>query len=76
MKYFKLITWYPNIVQIMWNDMVQYNFNFYKILKIIKKKFVVYLFFSTYIDYICLHKYTPISHFIKWNEIFLKIYIS
>jgi hypothetical protein len=24
MKNFKLITWYPNITHIMWNDMVQY----------------------------------------------------
>jgi hypothetical protein len=30
MKIFKLITWYPNMLQIMWNDMVQYTFNFYK----------------------------------------------
>jgi hypothetical protein len=29
MKNFKLITWYPNKVQIMWNDMVQYTFNFH-----------------------------------------------
>jgi hypothetical protein len=28
MKIFKLITWYSNMVQIMWNDMVQYTFNF------------------------------------------------
>jgi len=30
MKIFKLVTWYPNMVQIMWNDMVQYTFNFHK----------------------------------------------
>jgi hypothetical protein len=29
-KIFKLITWYPNMVQTMWNDMVQYAFNFHK----------------------------------------------
>jgi len=29
MKNFKLIAWYPNKVQIMWNDMVQYTFNFH-----------------------------------------------
>jgi hypothetical protein len=31
MKIYKLIiTWYPNMVHIMWNDMVQYIFNFHK----------------------------------------------
>jgi hypothetical protein len=30
MKIFKLVTWYPNMVQNMWNDMVQYTFNFHK----------------------------------------------
>jgi hypothetical protein len=30
MKIYKLITWYPNMVHIMWNDMVQYTFNFHK----------------------------------------------
>jgi len=30
MKISKLITWYPNLIHIMWNDKVQYTFNFYK----------------------------------------------
>jgi hypothetical protein len=30
MKFFKLVTSYPNMVHIMWNDMVQYAFNFHK----------------------------------------------
>jgi hypothetical protein len=30
MKNFKLLTWYSKHVQIMWNDMVQYTFNFHK----------------------------------------------
>jgi len=30
MKIFKLITWYPNMAQTMWNDMVKYTFNFHK----------------------------------------------
>jgi hypothetical protein len=30
MKIFKLITCYSNMVQIMWNDMAQYTFNFQK----------------------------------------------
>jgi len=30
MKIYKLVTWYPNMVHIMWNDMVQYTFNFHK----------------------------------------------
>jgi hypothetical protein len=29
-KIFKLVTWYPNMIQTMWNDMVQYTFNFHK----------------------------------------------
>jgi hypothetical protein len=29
MKIYKLATWYPNMVHIMWNDMVQYTFNFH-----------------------------------------------
>jgi hypothetical protein len=35
MKIFKLVTWYPNMVLTIWNDMVQYIFNFLKRLKII-----------------------------------------
>jgi hypothetical protein len=35
MKIYKLITWYPNMVHIMWNDMVQYTFNFHKNLRYI-----------------------------------------
>ncbi len=30
MKIYKLVTWYPNMIHIMWNDMVQYTFNFHK----------------------------------------------
>jgi hypothetical protein len=30
MKNFKLVTWYPSMVHIMSNDMVQYTFNFHK----------------------------------------------
>jgi hypothetical protein len=29
----------------------------------------IFVFFSTKVHYIHFHKYTPISHFIKWNEI-------
>ncbi len=29
MKIFKLVIWYPNMIQTMWNDMVQYTFNFH-----------------------------------------------
>jgi hypothetical protein len=29
------------------------------------------VFFNTWIHYTCFHKYTPISHFIKWNEIII-----
>jgi hypothetical protein len=27
------------------------------------------MFLSTYVHYICFHKYIPILHFINWNEI-------
>jgi len=30
MKIFKLITWYLDIVEIMWNDKSQYTFNFHE----------------------------------------------
>jgi len=70
MKNFKLVTWYLNMVHIMWNDIIQYTFNFHKNYKLFK------LFF----EYICVFEYTStqhlfpqiyslISHFIKWNEI-------
>ncbi len=36
MKILKLITWYKNMVQTMWNDMVQYTFNFHKDFKLFK----------------------------------------
>jgi hypothetical protein len=29
MKIYKLMTWYPNMVPIMWSDMIQYTFNFH-----------------------------------------------
>jgi hypothetical protein len=32
----------------------------------------IFVFLSTQIHYIHFHKYTPISHFIKWNEIIFK----
>jgi hypothetical protein len=69
MKKFKLITWYPNMVQIMWNGMVQYIFIFHKKMKL----------FKLTLEYICvfeyigtLHWFSQIYsnlHFIKWNEI-------
>jgi hypothetical protein len=70
MKMFKLITWYPNMVHIMWNDMVQYTFNFHK----------DYKSFKLFLEYICVFEYigtlhsfpqiySLISHFIKWDEI-------
>jgi len=37
----------------------------------------IFVFLSTQVHYICFHKYTPISHFIKWNKnnnLFLKLY--
>jgi len=73
MKIFKLVPWYPNMVHIMWNDMVQYTFNFHKYYKSFK------LFFK----YICVFEYTCTLHSfpqicsnlplykMKWNSFFL-----
>jgi len=44
MKIFKLITLYPNMVQTMWNDMVEYTFNFHKDWKS----------FKLFLEYICV----------------------
>jgi hypothetical protein len=30
MNFFELITQYPNVIQTMWNDVIQYTFNFHK----------------------------------------------
>ncbi len=30
----------------------------------------MFVFLGAHVHYICFHKYTPISHFIKWNELF------
>ncbi len=70
MKNFKLVTWYPNMVQIMCNDMVQYTFNF-------NEKFKS---FNLFLDYICVFEYTSELHLfseiysnlplykMKWNH--------
>jgi hypothetical protein len=70
MKFFKLITWYPNMVQIMSNGMVQYIFNFHKN----KKSFKLFL------EYIYIFEYTSTLHLfpqiyynisfnkMKWNK--------
>ncbi len=67
MKNFKLVTWYSNMVQTMWNDMVQYTFNFHK--DYLKVFWSILVFLSSQVHNICFHKYIPLSHFIKWNEI-------
>jgi hypothetical protein len=38
----------------------------------------IFVFLSTHVHCICFHKYTPISYFIKWNEIlyFSKLYYN
>jgi hypothetical protein len=73
MKNLKLFTWYPSMVHIMSNGMVQYTFNFHKYYK----SFILFLknimFLSTHALYIRFNKYTPISHFIKLNEIYIFI---
>jgi hypothetical protein len=76
MKKFKLVTWYPNMVQIMWNDMVQNTFNFHKIKNHLNYFWNIFVFLNTHVHYICYHKYILISHFIKWNEIYILKYFS
>jgi hypothetical protein len=48
------------------------NFKASLVIKIINfngiKNMSHFMFFNTQGDYICFHKYTPISHFIIWNE--------
>jgi hypothetical protein len=70
MNFFKLITWYPNMVQIKWKYIIQYTFNFHKD----KKSFKFLLKYIFVSKYTCtLHffsKNTLISHFIKRNEFF------
>jgi Na+-transporting NADH:ubiquinone oxidoreductase subunit NqrB len=51
MKILKLITWYPNMVQTMWNDMVQYTFNFHKNYKLFKL-FLEYIYIFEYIAFV------------------------
>jgi hypothetical protein len=52
MKIFKLVIWYPNMVQTMWNDMFQYTFNFHKDFKSFKKN----------LEEICVFEYTYTQH--------------
>jgi hypothetical protein len=56
MKIYKLITWYPNMVHIMWNDMIQYTFKFHKD----KKSFKLFL------EYICVFEYTSTFQYPTW----------
>jgi len=72
MKIFKLITWYPNMVQTMCNDMGQYIFNFHKNEKL----------FKNILEYICVFEYISTLHLfsqihsifplykMKWNSFF------
>jgi hypothetical protein len=75
MKIYKLITWYPNMVHIMWNDMVQYIFNFREDSKS----------FKLFLEYICVFEYMGTLHWfsqiysnlpfykMKWNSSFFLI---
>jgi hypothetical protein len=73
--FFKLVTWYTNMVLIMWNDMVQYTFNFHKNKKSFKY-FLKYIFFFEYTSTLHLFPqiYSNISlHKMKWNSFFFNI---
>jgi len=52
MKIFKLVTWFLNMIHIMWNDMVQYTFNFHK----------DYKSFKLFLEYICVFEYISTLH--------------
>jgi hypothetical protein len=54
MKFFKLVTWYLNMVHIMWNDVGQYTFNFHKDLKLVLEYICVFEYINT------LHSFTQI----------------
>jgi len=47
MIFFKLITWYSNMVQIMWNDMIQYTYNIHKDLKLLLFFWSLFVFLNT-----------------------------
>jgi hypothetical protein len=52
MKNFKLITWCANMVKTIWNDMVQYTFNFHKNSRS----------FKFFWEYICVFEYVGTLH--------------
>jgi hypothetical protein len=63
MIFLKWITWYPNMVQTMWNDMLQYTFNFHKKLKS----------FKLILEYICVFEYLHLFPQIYSNLPFYKM---
>jgi hypothetical protein len=52
MRIFKLVIWYPNMVQIISNDLVQYTFNFHKDQEL----------FKLFLEYICVFEYIGRLH--------------
>jgi hypothetical protein len=50
-------------------NMVQYTSTFIKIKNHLNCFWNIFVFLNTQIHYIHFHKYTPISRFMKWNEI-------
>ncbi len=75
MKIYKLVRSYPNMIHIMWNDMVQYTFNFHMDWKS----------FKLFLEYICVFEYKDTIHAfpkiycnlplykMKWNSFFLNL---
>jgi hypothetical protein len=63
-NFFKLITWYPNMVQIemRW---VNIPSTFIKIKNHLSCFWNIFVFLNMQVHYICFHKHTPISNFIK-----------
>jgi hypothetical protein len=71
MKNFKLVTWYPNMVHIMWNDSFNIPSTFINIKNHLNYFWHIFVFLNTHVHYTCFHKYIPISHFImEWNNLF------
>jgi len=74
-KNFRLITWYTNMVLIMWNDMVQYTFNFHQNKKSFKY-FLEYIYVFEYISTLHLFPQVYSSNTLykmKWNNFLFNI---
>jgi hypothetical protein len=65
MKIYKLVTWFI-LCEMTWCNIPS---TFIKTKIYLNYFLSIFVFLSTKVHYNRFHKYTPISHFIKWNEI-------